>query len=40
MVCQDEQMCGGLEERINGAIHGVQDIWDKNSTMEDWGLFS
>ena len=36
MVCQDEQMCAGLKAGINGTFQGVQAIWDKSSTMEDW----
>ena len=27
-VCQDEHFCAGLKVRINGDLHGVQDIWD------------
>ena len=29
-------MCAGLKAGIDGAIHWVQAIWDKNSTTEDW----
>ena len=36
MVCQDDQLCAGLNAGIYGAVYGVQDIWDENSTTEDW----
>ena len=38
MVCQDDQMCAGLKAGIDGAIYGVQDLWDKKLTTEDWGF--
>ena len=38
MACQDEHLCAGLKAGIDGAVHGVQAIWDKNLTMEDWRL--
>ena len=38
MAFQDDQMCAGLKAVINGEDHGVQAIWDKNLTMEDWGF--
>ena len=38
MTCQDDQLCAGLEAGINGAVQGIQDIWGKNSTTEDWGF--
>ena len=38
MSCQYDQMCAGLKAGIDGAVHGVQDIWDENSTTEYWGL--
>ena len=28
MECQDDPLCAGLKAGINGAIHGVQDLWD------------
>ena len=37
-VCQDGQLFAVLKAEIDGAFHGVQDIRDKNLTMEDWGL--
>ena len=36
MACQDDQLCAGLKERLDGAFHGIQAIWDKRSTTEDW----
>ena len=37
MACQDDHMRAGLKAGINGAIHGVQALWDENSTTENWG---
>ena len=39
MVCQDGELFSELRGVINGAVHRVQAIWDKNSTTEDWGFF-
>ena len=36
MACQDDHLCAGLKAKIDGAAHGVQDIWDENTTTEDW----
>ena len=30
MACQDKQLCAGLKAGIDGAVHGVKAIWDKN----------
>ena len=38
MACQDDQMCAGIRVVIDGVIHRVQALWDKKSTMEDWGF--
>ena len=38
MACQDDQLHAGLKAGIDGVIHGVQALWDKKSTMEDWGF--
>ena len=38
MACQHDQLCAGIKEGINGAFHGVQDIWDEKLTTEDWGF--
>ena len=35
MVCHDDQLCAGLKAGINGAIQGVQALWDENSFMEE-----
>ena len=29
MECQDDQLHAGLKVRIDGAVHGVQAIWDE-----------
>ena len=36
MEYQDDQLRDQLKAGINGAIHSVQYIWDKNLTTEDW----
>ena len=36
ITCQDDQLCAGLKAVIDGAFQGVQDIWDKNLTTEEW----
>ena len=36
MLCQDDQLCAGLKAGIDGAIHGVQALWDKNLSTEEW----
>ena len=36
MTCQHDQLCSGLKVGIDGAFHGVQDIWDENLTTEEW----
>ena len=35
MACQDDQLCAGLKGLIDSAIHGVQDLWDDNSSTEE-----
>ena len=37
-VCQDDQMCTGLKELIDGTVQEVQAIWYINLTTEDWGF--
>ena len=32
ITCQDKHLCAGLKAVIDGAVHGVQYIWDKNLT--------
>ena len=35
MASQDDQLCDGIKMVIDGAVHGVQAVWDKNLTKED-----
>ena len=35
MLCQNDQLRAGLKVRIDGAIHGVQALWDKNCSTEE-----
>ena len=35
---KDNKLCAGLKEGIDGAVHGVQFIWEDNSTNENWGF--
>ena len=39
MSCQDDQLCARLKEGIDSAIHGVQALWYKNLTTEEWAVF-
>ena len=34
MACQGDQLCSGLKVLIDGAIHGVQALWDENFSTE------
>ena len=36
MAFQDNQLCAGLKAGIDGVIHGVQALWDENSSMDEW----
>ena len=36
---QDYQLCDRLKVVIDDAIHRVQDLWDENSSTEEWGFF-
>ena len=36
MACQDDKLCSVLKAGIDGAIYGVQYIWDENLTTEEW----
>ena len=36
MACQDDQLFAGLKAGIDGAIHGVQAVRDKNWSTEEW----
>ena len=31
-VCSDDQVCAGLKAGIDVVVHGVQNIWEANST--------
>ena len=35
-ACKDDQICTGLKYLIYRAVHGVQCIWESNSTKENW----
>ena len=37
-ACKDDQFYAGLNVVIDGAVHGVQSIWDDNSTKENGGF--
>ena len=37
-VYQDDQFCSRLKLGIGGSVHGVQDIWDANSSTENCGF--
>ena len=39
MACQDDQLFSGLQAGIDGAVHRVQAILDKNLSTEDWAFF-
>ena len=38
MACQDDQLCARIKAVIDGAIHGVQDLWDKYLSTEERGI--
>ena len=38
-ACQDDHPCDRLKAGIDGAIHGVQAIWDANLSKENWGFY-
>ena len=35
---QDDHLCARIKPVIYGAVHGVQAIYDKKLTTEDWGF--
>ena len=40
LVCQDDKLCAGLKAGIDGTIHRIKALWDKNLSTEEWGFFS
>ena len=38
MACRDDQLCAGLKVGIDGTIHRIQSLWDKNLSMEEWSF--
>ena len=36
MAFKDDQLCDRLKAGINGAIHGVQALWEENLSTEEW----
>ena len=36
MACQDDHMFARIKAGIYGAIHGVQALWDKQLSTEEW----
>ena len=34
-MCQDGQLCSGLKEVIDSAVHGDKDIWDATLSTEN-----
>ena len=32
MACRDDQLCAEFKAGIDGAVHGVQALWDENLT--------
>ena len=40
MAYQDDQLCAGIKAGIDGTIYGIQDLWDKNASTEEWFFYS
>ena len=38
MACHYYQLCAVSKAVIDDAIHGVQSLWVKNLTTENWGF--
>ena len=36
---KDDQICVVLKVGIDGDVHGVQSIWEANSTEENWEFY-
>ena len=34
-VCKDDHICSRLKVEIEGAVHGVQAIWDDNLSIDN-----
>ena len=39
MACHNDHICARLNAGIDDKTHGVQYLWDENSTTEEWGFF-
>ena len=37
-ACGTTQLAGGLEARIEGAIHTMRVLWEEHRKEEDWGF--
>ena len=35
-ACQDDEICAVLKAGIDGAVQGVQAIWDNNLSTDGW----
>ena len=38
-TCRDDQLCAIFKEEIDGAVNGVQSIWEDNLTEENWFFY-
>eukprot|EP00957_Ditylum_brightwellii_P013354 1008725-Ditylum_brightwellii.AAC.1 len=37
-ACSTHQLCGGLKDGIEGAIHSMALLWDDHAKKENWGI--
>ena len=37
-ACRTNQLAGGVEEGIEGAIHAMRVLWEEHAQEEDWGF--
>ena len=37
-ACRTNQLAGGVEAGIEGAIHAMRVLWEEHSQEEDWGF--